>query len=74
MAEVRVSPKLDLTPKYDPSKGVWVLYSYDTGPQAKLVSCSLVEVVKALNSGELIAWWPYGMELRDAISDWENTK
>lgn len=52
--------------------GVWVVYDYDMSPYAKAVYEKQMDVIVGQSAlGGHIAFWPHGMELRDAINLWD---
>lgn len=53
--------------------GAWVVYDHDQGPYAIALYATCEEAAKhAARSGYgRVAQWPFGMDLADAVKEWE---
>ena len=56
-------------------EGAWLVYDYDHGPYAISLHASAEDAARgaARQGYGRVGRWPYGMELREAVSLWEAT-
>lgn len=56
---------------YEGETGIWVMYINNPNPVVQKYFVETVEVIKGLEMGSNIMFWPLGLELDDAIRKWE---
>lgn len=54
-------------------EGAWLIYSWDHGPYAIALHASAEEAAReaARQGYGSVGFWPFGMELADAVKAWE---
>jgi hypothetical protein len=69
MAEVSVG-------SYQGRQGVWVVFSYETesGAVARSIHDNSVRAIEVSETWDHIAFWPFNMELSEAISWWNSVR